>query len=201
MTRHQRSFTQFTHPAFPSRVAPGWNGSPRAFPRASHPADQEPDDARRGGDRPLSTGLEQHLRHQPNLQSCVFTRGVRPRVARLQAAAHRAGPGWCSSWARACRTAIPSERGQGSCSEPAQRGCSATSFAPRVNARPWGLPAKTDEATFRCRHHHWQIIEVLGVGRRQAVEHAGEHLVLADECWIVRIFVYEHHLQQPLAMS
>ena len=87
LTRHQRSFTQFTPPAFPSRVAPGWNGSPRAFPRASHPADQEPDDARRGGDRPSSTGLEQRLRHQPNLQSCVFTRDVRLRVARLQAAA------------------------------------------------------------------------------------------------------------------
>ena len=25
-------------PVFPSPVAPGWNGSPRAFPRASHPA-------------------------------------------------------------------------------------------------------------------------------------------------------------------
>ena len=31
-----------------------------AFPRASHPADQEPDNARRGGDRPPSTDLELH---------------------------------------------------------------------------------------------------------------------------------------------
>ena len=31
---------------------PGWNGRPWASPRASHPADQEPDDARQGGDRP-----------------------------------------------------------------------------------------------------------------------------------------------------
>src|SRR5947209_3309618 len=29
-------------------------------PRASHPAGQEPDDARRGGDRPSSTDLELH---------------------------------------------------------------------------------------------------------------------------------------------
>jgi hypothetical protein len=33
------------------------------FPRASHPADQEPDNARRGGDRPASTGLELHAQH------------------------------------------------------------------------------------------------------------------------------------------
>jgi hypothetical protein len=31
---------------------------PWAFPRASHPADHEPDNARRGGDRPSSTDLE-----------------------------------------------------------------------------------------------------------------------------------------------
>jgi len=34
-----------------------------AFPRASHPADQEPDDARRGGDRPTSTDQELHAQH------------------------------------------------------------------------------------------------------------------------------------------
>jgi hypothetical protein len=28
----------FTRPVFPSPVAPGWNGSPPAFPRAPHPA-------------------------------------------------------------------------------------------------------------------------------------------------------------------
>ena len=35
-----------------------------------------------GWDRPSSTDLNNALRHQPNLQSSVFTRGVRPRVAR-----------------------------------------------------------------------------------------------------------------------
>jgi len=34
-----------------------------------------------GGDRPSSTDLSTALRHRPSLQSCVFTRGVRPRVA------------------------------------------------------------------------------------------------------------------------
>ena len=33
------------------------------FSRASHPADQQPNDPRRGGDRPPSTDLEQHSRH------------------------------------------------------------------------------------------------------------------------------------------
>ena len=42
-----------------------------AFPRASHPADQEPDDARRGGDRPSSTDLELHAQlTSVDLQSC-----------------------------------------------------------------------------------------------------------------------------------
>jgi hypothetical protein len=38
---------------------PDGTGRPWAFPRASHPADQEPNDARRGGDRPSSTNLKQ----------------------------------------------------------------------------------------------------------------------------------------------
>jgi hypothetical protein len=70
ITRHQREFKRFTSPVFPSPVAPGWNGSTLGFPRASHPADQEPDDARRGGDRPPSTDLEQrshHIRRTSNL--------------------------------------------------------------------------------------------------------------------------------------
>jgi hypothetical protein len=41
------------------RSRPRWNGPPLGFtPRASHPADQEPHDARRGGDRPSSTDME-----------------------------------------------------------------------------------------------------------------------------------------------
>ena len=46
----QRRFTRFTRPVFPLPVAPGWNGSPWAFLRASDPAVTS--DARRGGDRP-----------------------------------------------------------------------------------------------------------------------------------------------------
>jgi hypothetical protein len=50
LTRHQQRFTQFTRPVFPSPVTPGWNGHPRAFPRAPNPAITG--DARRGRDRP-----------------------------------------------------------------------------------------------------------------------------------------------------
>ena len=42
ITRHQRGFKQFTRPVFPSPVAPGWNRSPWAFPRASNPAGSAP---------------------------------------------------------------------------------------------------------------------------------------------------------------
>ena len=48
----------FARPTFPRLWPPGWNGPPSGFPRASHPADQEPDDARQGRDRPSSTDLE-----------------------------------------------------------------------------------------------------------------------------------------------
>src|ERR1019366_5764349 len=39
---------------------PDGTGRPWTFPRASHPADQEPDNARRGGATPSSTDLELH---------------------------------------------------------------------------------------------------------------------------------------------
>ena len=43
LTRHQREFKQFTRPTIPLACGrPDGTGSPRAFPRASHPADQEP---------------------------------------------------------------------------------------------------------------------------------------------------------------
>ena len=47
------------HPSgFPlARGRPDGTSSPSAFPRASHPAYQEPDNARRGGDRSPSTDL------------------------------------------------------------------------------------------------------------------------------------------------
>ena len=43
LTRHQREFKQFTRPTIPLACGrPDGTSSPRAFPRASHPADQEP---------------------------------------------------------------------------------------------------------------------------------------------------------------
>jgi hypothetical protein len=64
LTRHQRGFTQFTRPVFPSPAAARMErAAASAFPRASHPADQEPDDARQGGDRPPNTDLELHAQH------------------------------------------------------------------------------------------------------------------------------------------
>jgi hypothetical protein len=43
VTRHQRGFKQLTRPAIPlTRGRPDGTGRPWAFPRAPHPADQEP---------------------------------------------------------------------------------------------------------------------------------------------------------------
>ena len=65
-----RGSHKFARPIFPSPGPPPVNQSnPSAFPRASHPADQEPNDARQGGDRPSSTDLEllaqHHIRVDP----------------------------------------------------------------------------------------------------------------------------------------
>jgi hypothetical protein len=49
VTRHHQRFTPLTRPIFPLPVAPGRNGNPSAFPRASHPAVTS--DARQGGNR------------------------------------------------------------------------------------------------------------------------------------------------------
>jgi hypothetical protein len=42
---------------------PGWNGPPLGFPPSFAPRRQGADDARRGGDRPASTGLELRAQH------------------------------------------------------------------------------------------------------------------------------------------
>jgi len=72
----------FTRPAFPSPVAPGWNGRPRAFLLASHPA-AGVCGARRSGDRlralAWSTAVD---RVDPPLSR--FTHTVRHRVATLR---------------------------------------------------------------------------------------------------------------------
>ncbi len=54
MTRRHRGFTHVHPSGLPQPVAPGWNRSPWAFPRASHPAVTR--DARQGRDGPLRTG-------------------------------------------------------------------------------------------------------------------------------------------------
>jgi hypothetical protein len=55
---------------------PGWVASPTSasgFPPSFAPRRPKPDDARRGRDRPPSTDLKQHLRHQPNLHlACLL---------------------------------------------------------------------------------------------------------------------------------
>jgi hypothetical protein len=101
MTRHQRGFKQFTRPVFPSPVAPGWNESPWALPRAPHPTLSG--DARRGGDRPTEHGPKTTL-YAIDLASkpASFTRNVRPRVALVIAAV----------WARAAPVLWASAPGQ-----------------------------------------------------------------------------------------
>ena len=82
LTRHQRGFKQFTRPVFPSPAAPGWNGSPSAFPPSFAP--RRPGAGRRtsgAGTGHRARTRNNALRHRPSLQSSVFTRGVRPRVA------------------------------------------------------------------------------------------------------------------------
>ena len=84
----------------PRLSPPDRTGTPWAFPRASHPANQEPDDARRGGDRPSSTDLELHAQHHISRSSNrAFTHYVRPRVAPPEPAASLVRRGCCF---RAC---------------------------------------------------------------------------------------------------
>jgi hypothetical protein len=61
-TRHQRGFTRFTRPVCPSPVIPGWNGNPRAFLQAPHPAVTSDARQRRGHD--ASTRRELRIRHR-----------------------------------------------------------------------------------------------------------------------------------------
>jgi hypothetical protein len=64
LTRHQpRVHTCSPVRSSPACDRPDGTGRPWAQTRASHPADQEPDDARRDGDRPSSTDLELHAQH------------------------------------------------------------------------------------------------------------------------------------------
>jgi hypothetical protein len=61
MTGHQRRFTQFTRPVFPSPVASRMERKPSGFPLSFEPRRPEPDNARQGGDRPTEHGPETTL--------------------------------------------------------------------------------------------------------------------------------------------
>jgi hypothetical protein len=63
-TGHQRGFKQFTRPAIPLACGrPDGTGHRLGFPPSFAPRRPRADDARRGGDRPASTGLELHAQH------------------------------------------------------------------------------------------------------------------------------------------
>jgi hypothetical protein len=61
LTRHQRRFTQFTRPVFPSPVTSRMEREPSGFPLSFEPRRPEPDNARQGGDRPTEHGPETTL--------------------------------------------------------------------------------------------------------------------------------------------
>ena len=64
LTRHQRGFTQFTRPTVPLACGrPDGTGRPRAFPRASHPADQEPTTHAEVGTGHRARNLELRAQH------------------------------------------------------------------------------------------------------------------------------------------
>jgi hypothetical protein len=81
MTRRHRGFTHVHPSGLPQPVAPGWNRSPWAFPRASHPTVTH--DARRGGDGPLRTGPGATPSTSIDPPSTSSTHHMRPRVAHL----------------------------------------------------------------------------------------------------------------------
>ena len=88
LTRHQRRFTQFTRPVFPSPVASRMERAALGLSPSFEPRRPEPDNARQGGDRPIEHGPETTLYDISRTSNpASFTRGVRPRVARRQVAA------------------------------------------------------------------------------------------------------------------
>jgi len=125
LTRHQRGFKQLTRPVFPSPVAaPVERAATSAFPRASHPADQEPDDARRGGDRPSSTDLEllaqHHIRVDPPIGSSLTTCDLASHIDLQQSAAVHAG--FCNVAHRAISIRPPLHAESGSRADVAPSG-------------------------------------------------------------------------------
>jgi len=100
LTRHQPR----VHACSPVRSSPACGrpdgtGRPWALRRASHPADQEPDDARRGGDRPSSTDLELlaqltsvDLQSGSSLVVCDLASHVAKRSSRSEPSGDRFGP-------------------------------------------------------------------------------------------------------------
>ena len=96
LTRHQRGFKPFTRPVFPPPAATRMKrAAASAFPRASHPADQEPDNARQGGDRPTTTDLELHAQHrirvEPPIGSSLTTCDLASHIENRQRGRGRRG--------------------------------------------------------------------------------------------------------------
>jgi hypothetical protein len=91
LTRHQQGFTG-VRPSrpFPSPVAPGRNGNPRAFPRASHPTEQDPAAHARVG-----TGLRHWPGITPSPSATSFSAFT--HYERLHVATHLRGV--LSAWA------------------------------------------------------------------------------------------------------
>ena len=150
LTRHQRRFTQFTRPAFPSPVTPGWNGGPWAFPRASHPAVTS--DARQGGDRlrararNYALDISRTSNHRNPLVTCdLVSQQARPMVVGpIDPAGSSRRREDSTAYDRAGGNPIQSTRmGAASSSTPARtctslrsdRGCSTTSIRSSTRSR------------------------------------------------------------------
>jgi hypothetical protein len=80
MTRHQRGFTLFTPPSFPSPAAPGWNGDRLGFFPGLHTPQLPATHARAGMGVEHSPRTTHPASAGPPI--CESTRTVRPRVAR-----------------------------------------------------------------------------------------------------------------------
>jgi hypothetical protein len=108
---------QFTRPVFPSpATARMERAAASAFPRASHPAGQEPDNARRGGDRPTEHGPE------TTLYDIDRTSNVACLLNTCDIASHRRNQGPRGGVQYHCDAYVASPRGAGSASPLRQRG-------------------------------------------------------------------------------
>jgi hypothetical protein len=100
LTRHQRGFTQFTRPVFPSPAAPGWNGPPlRLSPELRTPPTRSRRRTPRWGQaNEHGPGTTRSTSHQSILQSVVHSQRATSRrttSTRRQPARDRVPPRFC----------------------------------------------------------------------------------------------------------